>query len=237
MAEYKLTPAFLALIRKRSMVSGLPLALLAVAVGIFIGGRGDLSPQLLMISLPIVALSLGWGFFRGLRQQKKGAESYRLFIEGDEIRRTQEGLPEVRISRSEVSKIHEAAGRGMTVQAVSPDRRISIPVALQDYDEVRSELADWRDFQEISSARAKWNSFASPAAGIITIAAFYVTFTAANPLVVETVGSLFGIAMLVCLVVIQRSKDIPVKLKRNMWLMLLPLLSIGMKVWLAFTGR
>jgi len=237
MPVYQLSPAFLTRLRRRFLWTGLPMVLLSVAVGLWMGGIDRGSTPIILITLPIVAGAVGFGLYRGFKLQKRAWSSYRLYLEEGRVRREQDGLPAITIARKDMSKISESPRNGMTVHSAASLVKIHIPATLDGYDGARMTLAGWCPIDEVPGIIAGWNTALSSLAGLATLGAFVVIHTASNPIVVMAVGVALAVALLACFVSIRRSGQVPAQTKRGMWFLLLVVAEIAAKVWLALKGR
>lgn len=235
MQEYKLTPAFFSQMRKRIFTFGVPLCGLLAFVGIWVGTKGNISSSSIIIAIPLLGSVLGFGLFSSLRQQQRLWASYRLVVGEHYIKRIQQGMPEITIAKNELSKITEAAGGGLMVQASAPDRQIVIPATIENYSELRSLLSGWHAIQNLSQTRVKWLSFLPVAASLLTIAAYTTTMLATNPVLVVGVGTLLLVVLLASLVLIQRSIYMTRQVKRSSWFIILPMFTLVVRILYAVT--
>jgi hypothetical protein len=222
-----------------------PIILLAAGAGIWIsstwiarwGDKSYLSSPCFIIVLILVAITLIFSILNGLRKVQRLWASYRLFIDENSIKRLQDGLPDIAIDNGEISKISEAEGRGLLVQSIKPSRQIGIPFTLQDYSEVRSELARRHTIDKTSGTWEKLMPVLTLAAGLLTLVAVLITFLATNRYVIVITGVLLFLGMIMSLVSIQRSIYTTKEVKRNSWLVLLPILLIGVRIFFVITNR
>jgi hypothetical protein len=70
--------------------------------------------------------------------------SYRLQFDENKILRWQEGLPPMRLNRSEITKVEEVRGTGLTLRTNARLRRLLIPADLAGYEEVRDVISGWQ---------------------------------------------------------------------------------------------
>jgi hypothetical protein len=63
------------------------------------------------------------------------------------LRRVVSSLPALEIARSEVTRIVDSPGEGLTVMTAARQRFVFIPEQLQEYPLVREQLAGWRPFE------------------------------------------------------------------------------------------
>jgi len=156
--SYRLDPAaFEATVKRRvqrRLAWALPSLLLLVVV---LGRFEDRTLETLPFTVPIVLAGLGWGGFRALKRERETGrpswQSYQLSLSENAMRRFIRPLPAVEIVRSEVTRILDAPGDGLTVTSADPQRFIFIPEQLIGYPSVRAELSGWRSFERQSLLR------------------------------------------------------------------------------------
>ena len=74
----------------------------------------------------------------------------------DFILRRQEDLPEIRLSREEVTHLYNLGDGGVIVRAGSRHRQILIPKGIDDYDELRARLFQWKHPESATRQRLSW---------------------------------------------------------------------------------
>lgn len=98
------------------------------------------------IILGLIFLSI-LNYSRCLKMHKTGLDSYELTFDENLIIRKQAELPDVVIQRDQITGIHETAGSGMVVATGDPYKYIFIPVMLDNYEQVRDELNEWKSIE------------------------------------------------------------------------------------------
>lgn len=145
MKTHRLTPDGFWLIRinlqKKCLKTILAVVVIVPIIGLWLLSFSPIST--IAVILGLVFLSL-LSYFRSLKIQRAGLDSYELTVSDDVIIRKQAKLPEVAIQRGQVTGIHETAGVGMLVMTGDCYKYIFIPVMLDNYDEVKDELKGWK---------------------------------------------------------------------------------------------
>jgi hypothetical protein len=141
MKTYRLSQAYRdRAVRRTTLLSGgllLPFVLAVPLIGGLLSG-GDWTPvAFVLVVLPVPFLL---GLWRGVGRRRRALDSYRVVLEGDEIIRVQEGLPDLVIRQEEVTEVVEPAGGGLLVHTADPDRVIPAPSGLEGYEELRALL-------------------------------------------------------------------------------------------------
>jgi len=238
MTEYKLPATFFAKGRIRVLVWALLISGIAAAAGIRIGMawiavlgvESHLPSSFLFIIVVVVLTALIVGVKIGFRRVQRSWASYRLILDENSIRRVQVGYPEVTIQSGEIARIIETEGRGLVVHSVTPYTHIGIPFALEDYSEVRSELAKKHAIEKISRARGKLTLVLVLTISLLIPVALVVTFLATNKYVIVMTGISLCFVLLVTEVGVQRSSSISQQMKRSSWLVFLLLLAVALRV-------
>jgi hypothetical protein len=158
MKTYTLSPDRLAEYRHRQLLrSGGVVGMVLVAVvgmGMLgLGGGWVVLVPLALVTLGGVALSTRVA----LRQQQRTWESLRIELGEDEVAFRQEGAPEMRLRREEVTALHETGG-GVLVRTEIKFRALIIPNDLDpaDYEEIKATLSTWAPLQgETPAARVR----------------------------------------------------------------------------------
>jgi hypothetical protein len=240
MREYKLPATFFAKLRTRVLVWTLILSGVCAVVGIRIGmvwvgmlgldDESSLPASVLFPTLVIALIAIIVGIRIGLVRVQRSWASYRLILGENSIRRLQDGYPEITIQNSEISKITETEVRGLVVYSTKPYTYIGIPRAMEEYVEVRSDLAKKHTIESISHTRGKLMPVLIIASSLFTLVAYSIIFLATNKYVIVATGILLFILLLVSVVVVQRSGSTSKLAKRNSWFVLLLLLAIAIRV-------
>jgi len=175
----------------------------ALLIGAVIGGAGIwigitwiqaregdswLEPFVLFFVVVAALIGLSFGVALGSRRVQRSWASYRLILAENSIKRVQDGYPDVIILNNEISKITETERRGLVVHSVTPYTYIGIPLAIQEYSKVRSELEKKHAIDKISRARGKLTLVLTITIGLFIPMALLVIFLAANKYVVVVMG-------------------------------------------------
>ena len=119
------------------------------------GAQGQVN--VLPFAIPLAIFMVGLGMFRGFRAQLKSGktvwDSYELTISDNILRRVTANLPPAEMFRTEVTRIIDAKGEGLTVATADRHRFIFVPEQVVGYGEVRERLASWRAFEPPRLAR------------------------------------------------------------------------------------
>lgn len=208
---------------------GLPIVLLALGSGLWIGGqKADSTTPLIIIAVFLLVITM-FSIVRGIQKQKKLWSSYRIILDESSIKKVQDALPDVTIAYGEIVKIMEGPGFGLSVHADSA-RQIGIPATLEDYDQLRLELSGRHSFESIPQVRTRWMQFSPTVAVLATIIGFLVTFLSSNPYISASAGILLFIGLVVSLVQIGRNPQVAKQMKWQTCFIIFPLFGIAARV-------
>lgn len=175
MSTYRLLPEGMALMMRdhRRMVYGrIPLMLLALGIGIVIPPLAGmpLSPVTLgvlgLLGLGVMAFSVWSGLRKAEYQFAQHFETYVLELDDRGLIHRSAILPEKQLWRGEVARIEESSVLGLVVRGKKPTDVIVVSPHLQGYDEVRTQLAVWRDIEVLSGRRVQRQQQLAGLAGI-----------------------------------------------------------------------
>lgn len=182
-----------------------------------------------VLALTFVGALFFFSFRRSLKKQRENWFAYELLVGEDFVIRRMPGLSEMEIRREEVVAIRQDA-QGLTLETSSKQRTLGVPSTLEEFDEVRARLSEWMTPTEVR--RARWKHSPSLVYGVIIVelGLFIVFFlsTKSWPLVCSG-APLFG-GLIWSVVLVQRSAQLAPKMKRTMWIILLPLTAIGFRL-------
>lgn len=228
MSEHQLTEAFFRDLRTATLVRAVPLAFVAVAVGIFIGSRGATDSRVTLGVAGILLILLGVGLANGFRRQSKALRTFRISFDDTTLSRTQDGVPDLQMPLTEVRKLLETP-KALIVVGNSPHRVIGIPRTLEGFSDVERPLKAL----PVAAESPRAYNLTMPAALAVVIA-FGVVFTASNPAIVASIGLALALALVLSAVLTLTDPRYDKRIKAVAWLTLLPLLAIGFKIWNAF---
>jgi hypothetical protein len=191
------------------------------------GSLFSLLPHILPITF--AGAVLVYAFQRAMRKQRENWLAYELLVGEDFVIRRMPGLSEMEIRREEVTAIRQSA-QGLTLETSSRQRTLGVPSTLEEFDEVHARVSEWMAPTEVR--RAGWKSAPNLLHGVIVVemGLFVVFFLSTRSWVLVTSGApLFG-GLIWCFVLLRRSTQLAPKMKRTMWITLLPLMAIGFRL-------
>jgi hypothetical protein len=191
------------------------------------GSLLSLLPHLLPITF--AGAVFVYAFQRSMKKQRENWLAYELLVGEDFVIRRMPGLSEMEIRREEVTAIWQSA-QGLTLETSSKQRTLGVPSTLEEFDEVRARLSEWMTPAEVQ--RARWKHSPNLVYGVIIVelGLFVVFFLSTQSWVQICSGApLFG-GLIWSVVLVQRSAQLAPKVKRTMWVIVLPLIAIGFRL-------
>jgi hypothetical protein len=141
--------------------------LMAIVAALLLASRGLKivpGPQLL-VALSVITVSVVftvsiafWSIFRSLRLRHAAWHSFELTLTPDAVDRRLSDHDDFVLRRAEVIGFDETAGRGFFIKTADRHRYIYVPAALEDYDGLKRELAEWRPFPPARTREPIWRS-------------------------------------------------------------------------------
>lgn len=172
---------------------------------------------------------LAIGTWLTTRSTKKMWNSYRLEMWPDGLRRTQNRLPEIAISREEVIAVEEMPGRGVTIRTADSERFIFVPTAVNDYKELRSELAAWAPVNVLPLSVTWRRQWLGVTIAVLIVAWMVVTMASSSAAFVVPSSFVLSVFLLWTFISAQRSLHLARKTKIGMWLVIFPILGMTLK--------
>ena len=123
------------------------LGLIAVLVGVFIGGRSmfvERAPNFpwwwfSMLGLFVVAFVF-YSIWKTKKFLVEAYSSYELNVDADSYTKKQKNTPTVTLLRSEIKQVREFQGKGFRICTADHSRNIWVPCELEDYEQLKAEL-------------------------------------------------------------------------------------------------
>jgi hypothetical protein len=236
MRTFKYDPKRFAELRKTMLTGSIPIIVIALAAGLYMGLRNahseTSSVNVLLIAVPVsVFLALiagGIGLARGVKRQRVLYESYRLTIDESGIIREQFNTPTIRIMKSDITLIAKNANRSFTIKGRNNREVIGIAGQVEDYEELEQILRQIKPFGGPAQKPLleKYGRFA----GIVTIILFAAVFLSND----KTIVTLSGILLIGLLgwsfTEVLRSKHIDARTKRGMYFVIFPIFAVLSKL-------
>jgi hypothetical protein len=150
---YALSPAGIKKEKRYAFIRSAFLTLFAFAVGLgFPLIAGLIEVQIIIFVIPVILVALGVGMRRGYKILQERWASFQILLSQENILRKQMGLPDIEIERDQVSQIQERTA-GIFVRTLDKNKYIHLPKGLEDYEDARMMLEQWRVIEIVSPAK------------------------------------------------------------------------------------
>jgi len=215
-------------IRKKILLSSIPLLLIAGAVGITINTINSKEKEndvnVLPIVIPMVVLASGFGLYRGVKRQKALFESYTLTITNNLIRREQLNTPTISIYLNDIKEIAKHKNGNFTIKGKETVDLIGIPTQIDDYLLIETVLQQIQSIvvKDKVSFLEKYQSLT----GFLVVGLMLCVYTVNNKIVLGLSGSALVALMIWSIIKIRKSKNVDNQTKRSVWWVLFVLASV-----------
>jgi hypothetical protein len=229
--EHRLKDEFFVRLRRAYFTRGVPIAVIAVSLGLFLGLRqaGDWIIAAVMIVL--FSVMIGFSVKKGLQKQMEGFRTFRIVLDDDSITRLQDGLPDITIRGVEIRRIVEVAGNGIGVYGQGMLQQFNIPWEIEGFDRLRQRLEQWQPV--VSKKPRSYSTYLFFLVVLAPLAGIAVVETTKNKALILWVGIPVLVVYVFCGVVMFRSPNVDKRTRRAAWLMLLLVLILVAKIWSA----
>jgi hypothetical protein len=228
MQQFKIRQDGFTEIKKQMLIRTIPIMLVAVIVGIIISSLNSKDKQtdinVLPIVIPLIAASVGFGLYRGVNRQKSLFDSFKLTLTENLITREQLNTPIVSIYFNEIKEIVKNRNGSFTIKGSNTTDIINVPLQIENYSELEAKLSQIKPV--ITQSTQPFLQKYSIVLSLLTIGLMLCVYTMTNKILVGVCGTLLIVLMTWSFYEVQRSKNIDTKTKRNMWWVLLVLVSV-----------
>lgn len=217
MQVFRIGPEGIKVMKMRLLVRILPLLIIGVSVGFFLGtfnskGKGN-STDVLPFIIPFYLIIIVFSVVRTISKQKKSIESYTLTFSANQISRIQLNTPQVSIDYNEIKEIGTLKDGSLMIKGPNSTDLICIPSYIENYAEIHQRLDQIRPISQNSNLPfwLKYRIVMSLLNMGLLVAVILVT----NKWVVAICGSIFIALTTWSLLKIYESKSIDNKTKRG----------------------
>lgn len=225
-------------IKKQMLVRVVPIILIAVIVGIvvsFINSKDKATDiNILPIIIPFFALVVGFSLYRGVNRQKVLFDSYTLTITNNLITREQLNTPTISIYFNDIKEITKHKNGSFTIKGKDTTDLIGVPSQIDNYSQLETILQNIRPItvKESVSFLQKYQSLTA----LLTMGLMLCVYTVNNKIIVALTGTTLVVLMIWSFIKVQSSKNVDSKTKRNIWWVLLVLVSVIAVMIFKLTG-
>lgn len=228
MQVFKIGPEGIKKIKNKLLIRILPLLLIGVTVGFFIGtanSKGKASSwDLLPFLVPLYGVIIFVSLYRALKRQKTLLESYTLTFSDSLITRIQLNTPEVSINLNNIKEIGTLKDGSLMVKGNNSKDLICIPSYIDGYAEIHQRLQQVRPI-DVNNKLPIWVKY-QILLSVLTMGLMVSVFVVNNKWVVALSGSLFIALMTWSLIKIRDNKNVDNKTKRSAWWIIVVMVAV-----------
>ncbi|HEY9006553.1 MAG TPA: hypothetical protein VIM75_10475 [Ohtaekwangia sp.] len=226
MQQFTITEEGLKKLQKKILTSTIPfylflLLVIAILSGVLSGsGVNSSGLILLLIFVPIFTITI----FINIKRQKAVLSSYRLTITEDSITREMHNTPSIVLLHKNIQEIVKNANGSFAIIADSKINAIGVPQYIERSEELEQLLVSIKPLKvKTSTPWYQKYPFVLPVTVIGLIGASFYS----NNQYLQIVGIAGFVATLIFgFIVIQKSKNVDLRLKRMSYIALIPILSM-----------
>lgn len=207
MAEFKLEPRFISVVRRRSLLLSVPLVIVASGLGFYFAGRdllGSMRWFMWGAVVIILLIAAAIGLFFGIRRSLRFWDTYRIVVDEDGVTQVRQGR-NLRILYGEITRINLGPG-GLTIRTSDPFRFIEAPRLLERFDDFRLELARRHAVDEVPPRQGARNGAIQIGALVLMLAVVIEFFIATNRYVI--IAASIGVLLMAVYMVFARRKGL-----------------------------
>lgn len=228
MQVFKIGPEGIKKIKNKLLIRILPILLIGVTVGFFIGtanskGKAS-STDLLPFLVPLYGIIIFVSLYRALKRQKTLLESYTLTFSDNLITRIQLNTPEISINLNDIKAIGTLKDGSLMIKGNNSKDFICIPSYIDGFAEIHQRLQQVRPI-DINNKLPFWLKY-QILLSVLTMGLMVCVFVVNNKWVVALSGSLFIALMTWSLIEIRGNKNVDIKTKRSAWWVIVVMLAV-----------
>lgn len=230
--EFKLGEPFFPYFRRVALGRFLPFLVIAIVAAVLItASREEMDPSMMLVFGGIMAMVIGIGGWRGLKQQEANLRELRIRLDEGSIRRTQPGLPELTIPKEQIRRIVRVPGKGLTVFGTGRQQILGIPEFLEGFAVVENVLEGWHAFEVRKPGLSTWLGLL---ALIGTLAAFVALYVSTSKTVVTACGGGLLALMIYSAIALRGSPHVDKRTQRFVWFLPVIILVIAVRIWMVW---
>jgi hypothetical protein len=214
--------------KKQLIVKSLPVLLLSMTFGVAIAVLNSKNKEdvlfVLLVMIPICLFALGYGFYAGLKRQKKLFDSYKLIFSENNVVREQVNTPIVNIPFSDIQSIVKDKKGDYAIKGKSDVETILIPAQIDDYENLEILCNQIKPIEE--SQYLKFDEKYRIPFVLLILCCMTVVYVSDNKILVALSGLIVSSVLIRSFMQIRRNKNIDNKTKRSSYYKLLVLVSV-----------
>ena len=231
--EFRLSEPFFPYFRRIALGRFLPFLVIAIVAAVLItSSRAEMDPAMMLVFGGFMAVVIGFGGWRGLKQQEANLRQFRIRLDEGSIRRTQPGLPEIAIPKEQIRRIVRVPGKNLTVFGAGRQEIIGIPEFLEGFAVVENVLEGWHSFEVRKPGLSVWLSLLTL---IGTLAAFVTLYVSNSKVIVTACGGALLALMIYSAIALRGSLHVDKRAQRFVWFLPVIILAIAVRIWIVWT--
>ena len=198
--------------------------LFALAGALLMGSGQQASAGVYLFIIPILLGTFGFGLFFGIKSQSEIFYSYSLAFDGKQITRDQHNTDMISILYAEIKEITKNSNGSFTIKGDPIFDAIEVPAQIENHERLEQLLNEIKQvsFKSKESILQRYGVMISIGSMCLMLAVYLSN----NRLVVGVCGTTLLGLLGYSFYVVQKSKNIDMKTKRNMWFIVVVVISI-----------
>jgi hypothetical protein len=234
--QYKVGPRGLKELRRKTLLTIVPILVIAVVIGLSIShsnSRGkDLST--LFITIPLMVLFLFYSIYSSLKRKIALFKSYTLTVDGATITREQMDTPTISIQKWDITDVIRAKNNWLTIKTYKVQDVIMVPPHIEGYMELKDQLESISPIN--TKARIPILQRYVFLFTLFVLGLLVLVFITTDKILLTLSGTLVTGILIWCLYEGRRSKNIDQRTKNGLWWLLFILLAVVSRVVVVLLG-
>lgn len=225
-------------IKKQMLIRTIPIMLIAGTFGILISSINSKDKatdvNVMPFVIPLIAVSIGIGFYRGMNRQKALFDSYTLTITNNLITREQLNTPTISIYFNEIKEIVKNKNGSFIIKGRDATDLIGIPSQIDNYAQLETTLQNIQPIavKDKISFLQKYQSLS----GLLVLGLMFCVYTVNNKIVVALTGIALVALTIWSFIKIRANKNVDSKTKKSLWWIFIVLASVILVMIFKLTG-
>ena len=225
---YRISPHQAEIERKNSVIrSSIFLAVVIIAMGLFTPAANGINAGATLLFVLFIAVIYVVILLITIRSTKrivqKAVASFELELSDDSITKQQADTQSVTIAFNEITAVEQYSRKGTRLKTAQSSRHIWVPCELEQYAEL-IELVKQRSGVALKTQSYSWARTYS--ISVVMLVAWITLMNAHDRRLILTLSAALSVALVWSVVSIWRNPNASRRLKRNMLLVLLPVLTL-----------
>lgn len=220
-------PAVAAKMRKRLIITSITMMLLMAGMAWYFGG--SIPPERRLIFGVFLVVVVGFSIVNGQRRVGAIARSLELSVSDDDLILRRNSMPEIRVSRADITAIEELPGDGLQIKSSSAMNTFVIPDTLEGYSAVRDRLAGWMAITARPAKAGIWMAITLISL-LAAMAAMAAVMTSQQPFVVIPLALILLGLFAWYFRFVSKSPHVAQRLRKTRWILLFPMFGMVVRI-------